>query len=254
MCSLNFFLHGATPLSQTPQSRGISAAIAWPSFSPIFFLWCWGSNAGPYACWVRALPLNYTTPALVYLRWGLPMSSGWPRAPASTFLVLGPQAGNTTILLPFSWWSWGSKLSSRGSGLLPILNKLTYSVWLSSITIPGQVVQLKRKLALWWSVSVNRKKDIQEIVQIKWRPRLQKHSPLFSHLYAWKICASEYMFVFGGTGVCNQDFALAKQGSLPLEPHLQSILLCLFWRWGLMNYLPGLTLNPDPLNLSIPRR
>jgi hypothetical protein len=28
-----------------------------------------------------------------------------------------------------------------------------------------------------------------------------------------------------------------------LEQKLQSILLCLFWRWGLANYLPGLASN-----------
>jgi hypothetical protein len=32
-----------------------------------------------------------------------------------------------------------------------------------------------------------------------------------------------------------------------LAPHLPSILLWLFWRWGLVNYLPGLTLNLDPI-------
>jgi hypothetical protein len=29
-------------------------------------------------------------------------------------------------------------------------------------------------------------------------------------------------------------------------------LLWLFWRWGLVNYLPGLVLNRDPPNLSLP--
>jgi hypothetical protein len=39
-----------------------------------------------------------------------------------------------------------------------------------------------------------------------------------------------------------------------LEPYFQSILLWLFWRWGegLMNYLPGLTSNHDPRDLSLP--
>jgi hypothetical protein len=33
------------------------------------------------------------------------------------------------------------------------------------------------------------------------------------------------------------------RGALLLEPHLQSILLWLFWRWDLENYLPGLASN-----------
>jgi hypothetical protein len=45
------------------------------------------------------------------------------------------------------------------------------------------------------------------------------------------------------------DFTLAKQ---TLEPHLQSILLRLFWRWGLMNYLPGLVSSHNPPDLSFP--
>jgi hypothetical protein len=40
-------------------------------------------------------------------------------------------------------------------------------------------------------------------------------------------------------------------GTLPLEPHLQSILLWLFWRLCLANYLPGITTNLDPPNLSL---
>jgi hypothetical protein len=34
--------------------------------------------------------------------------------------------------------------------------------------------------------------------------------------------------------------------------NLQSTLLWLFWRWGLENYLPGLALNLDLPNLSLP--
>jgi hypothetical protein len=43
-----------------------------------------------------------------------------------------------------------------------------------------------------------------------------------------------------------------KAGALPLELHLQFILLWLFWRWGLVNFLPRLALNQDPANLSLP--
>jgi hypothetical protein len=37
-----------------------------------------------------------------------------------------------------------------------------------------------------------------------------------------------------------------------LESHLQSILLWLFWRWCLPNYLPRLASNHDHPNLSLP--
>jgi hypothetical protein len=43
-----------------------------------------------------------------------------------------------------------------------------------------------------------------------------------------------------------------KTGARLLEPHLRYILLWLFWRWGLMNCLPGLTSNRDPPDLSLP--
>jgi hypothetical protein len=39
-------------------------------------------------------------------------------------------------------------------------------------------------------------------------------------------------------------------GTLALGPHLQSILLWLFWRQDLMNCLPWLDLNCDPLDLN----
>jgi hypothetical protein len=42
-----------------------------------------------------------------------------------------------------------------------------------------------------------------------------------------------------------------KAGALPLKPHLQSIFLWLFWRWGLVYYLPGLTSNLDPPDLNL---
>jgi hypothetical protein len=34
--------------------------------------------------------------------------------------------------------------------------------------------------------------------------------------------------------------------ALSLGPHLQSVLLWLFWRWGLENYLPWLASNCNP--------
>jgi hypothetical protein len=44
-----------------------------------------------------------------------------------------------------------------------------------------------------------------------------------------------FFFLFVGHGL-NSGFCICKVGALPLEPHLQSILLWLFWRWSFMNY------------------
>jgi Trk-type K+ transport system membrane component len=66
--------------------------------------------------------------------------------------------------------------------------------------------------------------------------------------YILAICT--IILIFGGIGF-EQCFILAKQ-VLSTEPHLQFILLWLFWRWGLMNYLLGLTLNFDLPGLSLP--
>jgi hypothetical protein len=37
-----------------------------------------------------------------------------------------------------------------------------------------------------------------------------------------------------------------------LEPHIQSTLLWLVWRFGLLNYLPELASNHSPPSLSLP--
>jgi hypothetical protein len=41
----------------------------------------------------------------------------------------------------------------------------------------------------------------------------------------------------------NSEFHACKTGSLLFELYLQTILFWLFWRWGLLNYLPRLALN-----------
>jgi hypothetical protein len=48
----------------------------------------------------------------------------------------------------------------------------------------------------------------------------------------------------------NSGLYAYKAGAIQLKPHLQSILLWLFWTWGLANYLPGL--NRDLPELSLP--
>jgi hypothetical protein len=45
--------------------------------------------------------------------------------------------------------------------------------------------------------------------------------------------------------------ALAKQ-VLAKQAHLQSVLLCLFWRWGLRSYLVRLASNNDSPDISLP--
>jgi hypothetical protein len=46
------------------------------------------------------------------------------------------------------------------------------------------------------------------------------------------------LFVLVGWGL-NPGLHTCKAGALALETHLQSILLWLFWKWGLTSYLPG---------------
>jgi hypothetical protein len=50
----------------------------------------------------------------------------------------------------------------------------------------------------------------------------------------WWFC-----FVLLGLGFKLRASHTCRPGALPLEPHLQSILLWLFWRWSLENYLLG---------------
>jgi hypothetical protein len=42
-----------------------------------------------------------------------------------------------------------------------------------------------------------------------------------------------------------------KAGTQLLEPHLQSILLSLVWRWYLLSYLPRLALNYNLPDISV---
>jgi hypothetical protein len=45
------------------------------------------------------------------------------------------------------------------------------------------------------------------------------------------------------SGVHTYKAGSCKAGTLPLKLYLQSILVWLFWRWGLENYLPRLALS-----------
>jgi hypothetical protein len=63
----------------------------------------------------------------------------------------------------------------------------------------------------------------------------------FIHLFIYVLV------VFGGL---NSGLHACKAGTLLLEPHLQFILLWIFW--GLANYLPRVASNSDPPNLNLP--
>jgi ABC-type arginine/histidine transport system permease subunit len=65
-------------------------------------------------------------------------------------------------------------------------------------------------------------------------------SPLYCFLN--NICHFFPFFFLGGTRIWTQSF-ICKAGTPPLEPYLQSTLLWLFWRSGVMNYLLRLALN-----------
>jgi hypothetical protein len=49
----------------------------------------------------------------------------------------------------------------------------------------------------------------------------------------------------------NSGLATCKTGALSLELQPQSILLWLFWRWGLASYLSMLALNHDPPDIGL---
>jgi hypothetical protein len=51
----------------------------------------------------------------------------------------------------------------------------------------------------------------------------------------------------------NSGLCTCKAGAVPLEPHLHSILLWLFWRWGLENYLSPWASNHNLPDLSLPK-
>jgi hypothetical protein len=70
--------------------------------------------------------------------------------------------------------------------------------------------------------------------------------PSYSNFSVLSCCLWNWALNF------NQGFLLEKAGPLPLEPYLQFILLWLFWRWGLWNYLPKLALNCNSLAVSLP--
>jgi hypothetical protein len=65
------------------------------------------------------------------------------------------------------------------------------------------------------------------------------------------LCIVLFCFAFEWDWGLKSRLCACKPGTLLLEPHFQSILLQLFWRWGLTNYLPRLALNSDHPDLSL---
>jgi hypothetical protein len=65
------------------------------------------------------------------------------------------------------------------------------------------------------------------------------------------VSISECYFFFSWDCGLNSGFHFCKAGALPLEPHLQSILVWLFWKWG-SHYLPRLASNCHSSDLSFP--
>jgi hypothetical protein len=94
---------------------------------------------------------------------------------------------------------------------------------------------------------------------VNWVSKTINHSllwwqmPVFSNfliLQWWVLFPIFLSSFFGEIGVWLR-FHSCKIGALLPEPHLQFILLRLFWRWGAHNYLPGLALHLDPPDLSL---
>jgi hypothetical protein len=74
-----------------------------------------------------------------------------------------------------------------------------------------------------------------------------------SYVYIWTYTTVTGFFPFSkNIFLVGQGFHACKVGTVLLEPHLQPILLQLFWRWNLKDYLPGLASNHNPPDLSLP--
>jgi hypothetical protein len=69
-------------------------------------------------------------------------------------------------------------------------------------------------------------------------------------LQGCKMSGSWLFFFLVDQGL-NSGLCTCKASVLLLEPHLQSILLWLFGRWGLKKYLPRLALNSNPPDLRL---
>jgi hypothetical protein len=80
-----------------------------------------------------------------------------------------------------------------------------------------------------------------------------KHKRMYalSFLKSSKIETTRvFCFLFCWEWGANSGLHAWEAGTLLLESHLQSILLSVFWRWGLMIYLPRLAWNIDLPDLS----
>jgi hypothetical protein len=73
------------------------------------------------------------------------------------------------------------------------------------------------------------------------------NSPTFGSMF----CICFYFILFWCNWSLNLGLHTCKADALLLEPYFQSILLWLFWRWGLVNYLP-MASNHDLPDLSLP--
>jgi hypothetical protein len=61
-----------------------------------------------------------------------------------------------------------------------------------------------------------------------------------------------YLFIYWWDWSLNSGLCTRKAGALPLEPHLQVIVLWLFWRWGPHELFIGTGLKPQSSDLSLP--
>jgi hypothetical protein len=69
-------------------------------------------------------------------------------------------------------------------------------------------------------------------------------------LNTWPLGGLTFFFLFWVWDL-NSGLHACKSGTLPFS-HTSSILLWLFWTWGLVNYLPRLALNHNPPDRSLP--
>jgi hypothetical protein len=115
-----------------------------------------------------------------------------------------------------------------------LLNSLP-TQWMGNCT-PSEIVQTLRSLILW----------NHSMISVYLATLLLTYYRCIFWQWALFYFTFFCLFIWWDWGL-NSGFHACKAGSPVLKPHLQSILLWLFWRWALENYFPGLASNWDPL-------
>jgi hypothetical protein len=124
------------------------------------------------------------------------------------------------------------------------LNAQDFGYLVFEICLPEFLLMIYKNLCILKLQDLCWSSALKIVSMLLWLVFLLFQGHLFKILFIYLfIC----LFIF----LMGLRFEL-KAGALPLEPHIQSILLWLLWSWGLVNFLTGLALNYNPPDLSLP--